>query len=142
MYVVFLCEFNKSSYSISVASLLLCRRQPCATVLKKTPIPYAISHMMLLLPKAIYPFCRGEEKRGEGNVLTVKKGLQLMPEKACIEYISSLYHSLYPYHAHIRICESSKVDSTYVALPSNDLVWLTRIVQEPFTLTASWLLQK
>ena len=61
-----LCEFNKSSYSISVASLLLCRRQPCATVLKKTPIPYAISHMMLLRPKAIYPFWRGEEK-GEGG---------------------------------------------------------------------------
>ena len=64
--------------------------------------------------------------------MTVKKGLQLMSKKACIEYNYSLYHSLYPYHAHIRIFESSKVDSTYVALPSNDLVWLTRIEQEPF----------
>lgn len=74
--------------------------------------------------------------------MTVKKGLQLMSKKACIEYISSLYHSLYPYHAHTHIFESSKVDSAYVALPSNDLVWLTRTAQEPFILTASWLLQK
>jgi hypothetical protein len=65
-----------------------------------------------------------------------------MSKKACIEHISFLYHSLYPYHAHMRILESSKVGSTYVAMPSNDLVWLTRAAQEPFILTAFWLLQK
>jgi len=94
---LFLCEFNKSCYSISVAGLLLCRKQPYATVLKNTDTVCCFTCDVAKAQGNLSFFGGGVG----GNVLTVKKGLQLMSKKARIEYISSLYHSVYPYHAHI-----------------------------------------